>query len=181
MRLTNGILDSPFYIFIKSAINLTDEEILKSLGLEEFTEMEKTKIQNGYIEGMDILYITRVGEWLHIIDGCSYLWIDKQIRKNLEILGKSFEVIYSSIGDVDMSFEFVYYKDGKLRRKYILEDPNYSKYQLIIKENFGIPLDGEQDSLDNEDNWGKMINLVKSIGIPLNHKKEEIKCYGMSV
>lgn len=179
MRLNNGILDSPFYIFIKPDTVLTDVEILNLLGIEKYTEIEKNKFQNGYVEGMDIFYITRVGEWMQIIDGCNYLWVDEQIRNKINVLGKSFEVMYCSIGDVDMSLEFVYYKEGKLRRKYILEDPNYSKYQLVVKEDFGLPLDREEDSLNNENNWDKIISLVKSIGIPLNHKKEDIKCYGI--
>ena len=54
----------------------------------------------------------------------------------------------SSIGDIDESFEFVYYRAGKLVRKFVFEDDIYARTQTVTTD-VGSRLLGEPETLSD--------------------------------
>jgi len=103
------------------------------------------------------------------------LWHSDSFRKKIDKLGEKYDIFYCSMGDCDYSFDFTYYKDGLLRRKYVVDDPDFKGGKLI--ENIGKSLPFEEDNLKNIGQGGKIISIAKSIGIETNHKLESISCY----
>ena len=165
-----GSFHSPFFIFIKGLNHLSDEQIL------EFLEFDNCKIRNIEDDIKQSLFITRDKEWVHIMDNWWYnLWHSDSFRKKIDKLGEKYDLFYCSMGDCDYSFDVTYYKNGLLRRKYIVDDPDFKGGELI--ENIGKPLPFEEENLKNIGQGSKIISIAKSIGIETNHKLEEISCY----
>lgn len=178
MRIVNNTLFAPFYIFIKFGYQVPDEVVIDKLGIKDYlvggTEKHTPK------EGFDIwdFYITEVDNWTHIMDENYELWADKNIRQSIEEIAlQGSEVFYCSFGDMDDAFDFVYYQNGLLRRKYVLEYTEKPTYTLT--ENIGKPLLNEETTLKLKDSWQKVTTLASSIGINLTHHPEHIKRYGL--
>ena len=121
------------------------------------------------------LRVTRDKEWIHIMDNWLYsLWQSDDFQHRVDKLGEKYDIFYCSVGDSDDGFDFTYYENGKLRRKYLVSD--YFTH-LEITQNIGNPLPFEEDNLKKLDELGKVISIAKSIGIEINHKLENIVCY----
>lgn len=169
------ILDSPFYIFIRDSNSVGVAGIIDILDLkcQQITQEEEQADEYGN----NIFYTTTQDEWVHIMDSYSYnLWHMSILRDRLHELGRNVDALFwGSVGDSDHSFDFIYYKNGKLVRKYIVEDPTYQKG--IVTENIGSPLEGESNALLQEDERDKVLEIAKLLGIKLKHKKENIICF----
>lgn len=180
MQFKNNILYSPFYIFIKFGYPISDEDVLDKLGIRDYQELSLKETKEEYIREINKFYITELGDWTHIIDGWYGLWYS-DIRTYIDEIAKNHEVFYASIGDIDDSFDFVYYQNSILRRKYVVEDPHFSRNKLVIKENYGSSLVGEEKILlqRDKDPWYTITELAQNIGISLNHPLENIRAYGV--
>ena len=163
--------DAPFLIFIKGINHLSDNEVFKLLGVRSFEIIDSLE------EKESSLYLTRCQNWIHIMDNWLYNLYHKTSFKNrLDDIGKICDIFYCSIGDIDDSFDFTYFQDGKLRRKYVLND-TVPKNQ-VIEQNIGEVLPLEEEILSKEiDVQIKIVEIAKSVGIGINHKEENIICY----
>ncbi|WP_338765591.1 hypothetical protein WAF17_01965 [Bernardetia sp. ABR2-2B] len=161
-----GSFHSPFLIFIKGLNHLPDIEILQLLELQNVETRDFEKETECYLR------ITRDKEWVHIMDNWFYgLWHSKSFKNRVDKLGEKYDIFYCSVGDCDNSFDFTYYKNGLIQRKYVVSDDG----KMI--ESKGKPLPFEEDNLKESDELDKVISIAKSIGIETNHKLEDIACY----
>jgi hypothetical protein len=109
------------------------------------------------------------------MDGWSYALWQSAIRERIEQLSRAHDIFYCSVGNDDHSFEFVYYEDGRLKRKYIVEDPTYEGGEVV--EELGTPLANEALALQEEDELDKVLSVAKSLGIEINHSPANIRTY----
>ncbi|BDS11326.1 hypothetical protein [Aureispira anguillae] len=175
MRIIDSTLFSPFYIFIKAS-DLSDSEVLNLLGIKKFELLNKYQKHPKNWQKKRTLFITECKNWIHIMDFMDYnLWHNPQLRINLELISKKYDIFYCSTGDDDYSYDFTYLKEGILKRKLIVEYPNYKG--PIIKENIGKRLLGESEKIVLKDERKEVLSIAKAIGINLNHEESKIRQY----
>ena len=168
----NNRVFSPYLVFIKCARIYENHDLLKLLGLNNHNAIEAEDDVASYF------YIARCDEWVHVIDDWFYtLWYSKNFRRNIGNLAKSYDVFTCSIGESDDSFDFEYYKNGELVRKFVVEDPDDA--EKIITENYGAPLYCEAAALSQDDNMDKVLYIAKSLGINVNYDELQPLKYGI--
>lgn len=166
--------ESPFYIFIKNGFKMSDQELFTQLGLNN-CKLDKY-IDREFPTKDRYCYLTEQDSWTHLMDDWSYsLWHHKTIRNNIEKLSQKFDIFYCSVGDIDESFDFVFYERGKLRRKYIVEDPKFNGGDLV--ENIGTPFPGEEVVLKIKDDIERVLKIARLVGVRIEHKQDKIRCY----
>ncbi len=174
MHIENHRLFAPFYIFVKDKSKLSDDQLLEKLDLKHYKPVLKKEDQE--LPDKQYLYISDDGNWKHLMDDCSYgLWHELEIGLRIEGLSKEFDIYSCSIGDIDDSYEFVYYKDGIKIREYEVKDYDFDGG--IVVKNSGQALEFEQDALAEKEVLDKVLAIAKSIGIHINHNAVNIRCY----
>jgi hypothetical protein len=170
--LIEGKIFSPHLVFIKYGNSFSDEELLSLLGLKSHIPMSNDE------DAISSLYLTDSNGWINIIDDWLYsLWYSSEFRTNVELLAKKYEVFWCSIGEADDSYDFSYYKNGLLQRKYVVEDPDYTKGH--VTESIGQPLTAEAEALTKKDNLDKVLLIAKSIGINTDYQNLTPRKYGI--
>lgn len=170
------ISKSPFRIFIRNGGSIVNQDLLTELGLlsyspiEDFSGIKWGDLLKRYV------YILETGEWKHVIDDYTYsVWHHPEVRPGIARLGMKYDILYCSLGDCDESFDFVYYENGKVRRKLVVESPNYG--DRVITENIGIPFSFE-DTVFNQRSDPKLIHdLAKNFGIRFENERDKIECF----
>jgi len=79
------------------------------------------------------------------------------------------------VGDSDESIQYIYYKDGKLLRKYIYHEDLAGR--VIKEESHGEILPGEKQAETIEEHHKFVLNIATSLGINLNHNPTKTRCY----
>jgi hypothetical protein len=167
IRLYKHHVFSPHFIFIKGITQLSNSEILKLLGIKLIDEITIEQ----YSDSEDEILITRIGEWVHVIDNWYYkLWASENVCNKIKQLGNDYELFECSTGDSDESFEFQHYKNGNLVREYKDED-----YRGGITTNFGDKLPNEDDILKEGNILLLVMKLAQSIGVEMPPKIEELQ------
>lgn len=64
------------------------------------------------------------------------------------MLSKSYDVFRNSLGDIDDSFDFEYYQNGELVRKFVFKHDVFKKTEFIAVD-IGRKLVGEPTALDD--------------------------------
>lgn len=166
----------PSYICIKGISEKSDLEILKLLQVtsdiaQAYDKNELTA------EDFDI-FVSRDDQWVHIIDN-SFWMLDesKEVKKSIEALGKRYDIYTCSVGDADLSFNFKYFKDGQLRREYVVESPNYNDEVIVV--NFGDVLSGEIEGLHKKDQLEKVLFIAHSLGVNIPKDFESLTSYNL--
>lgn len=175
-RSKNGILDiydgiphSPYLIFIKG-LDLSDEEILYQLGLSGYSKLEAR------IPWSDHLAISRDEEWTHLADSYAYShWLSNDFRTKIQKMASSFDVFTFSVGDADYSYDFEYWASGERIRKVVWDDPKYDGG--FLKEQHGIPLEGEGPVSANKDPLKGLWQLAQSLGIQTDYTQLDTELY----
>ncbi len=166
----NGVIHSPFFIFIRCARTYSDNKLLRMLGLKGYTPEEFRSL------GQTIVLITEDENWVHIADDWSYtLYYMSKLRDAIDRIAEKHEVYTCSVGDTDSSYDFTYHCDGKLVRKYVVEDPHYRGGE--VKEDFGIPIPGEAKAMQLECEWTRVMTIAASLGIDLWHQRDRVRIY----
>ena len=139
-----GDLHTPFMIYIRSRNGLSDKDFLKLFGLNDYHKVAPPLSPLG-----SHVVFANDNEWTHIADDYRYtLWYSPKTAEAIEELSKIYDVFRNSIGDIDDSFEFEYYQNGKLIRKYSFEDDVFKGVKRVIV-NKGTRLIGEPETLDD--------------------------------
>ena len=116
-------------------------------------------------------------KWTYLMDDWFYtLWHNEDIRKRIQSLSKNFEIFTCSVGDSDDSFDFTYFKQGKIIRQYIVEDPNFKGGEVV--RDIGKPFSIEKIALKKKAPYQKVMVIAKSFDIKMNHEKERVRIYG---
>jgi len=178
MRIINGQLWSPFYIMVKDYKELGFRQLLQLLNIDRYThQIQENKLKVGS-NSLNVLYVIRRGNWIQIMDNWGYtLWQDKRIKKDIEQLSKSYEIFQFSVGDIDYDYDFAYFKNRELRRRFSVVADNPENE--IIKEDFGLPLKGESKKGKHKEPFDKIIPIAKSLGIKFEHNLRDIEIYSM--
>jgi hypothetical protein len=173
LQITGGHIHAPYFIFIDGGSAYTDEEVMKLLGIEGFNVANRLEFPNQF------LHITNNGQWLHLADDWLYSqWHSKSIRDRIVKLAATHDIFTCSVGDADHSFDFEYYRDGKLIRHYVVEDMSYDGGQ--VTKDFGEPLPGEVDAFRHNDEIDRVLAVARSIGIVIDHTPENIRSFTKS-
>ncbi|MFK8105360.1 MAG: hypothetical protein AB8G15_22800 [Saprospiraceae bacterium] len=177
MQIINDSFFAPFYVFIKAERNLSDEALLQAFDLKAYqlvTEEEEREMEHF---DKRYLFITEDAEWTHLMDDfCYTLWHLESLSEKLEVLSQRYDIFCCSVGNVDDSFDFIYDKNGKVVRDYVVEDLQYNGG--VVVKNEGTPLAGEEKALQIPDRYAKVLALAQLIGVNPNHQLQRIRCYG---
>jgi hypothetical protein len=177
-KIINGVLHSPYFIFIRAVGSLSDIEVLNLLGLGEFVLVPLVSDWS-----KPHIYLTEDHNWIHVADDWRYsLWHKgrHQLVENLHRSIPEVSIFACSVGDSDHSFEFAYYSTGRLLRHHTVEDKLYDKQKRVVTENFGEPLPGERKLTDIQDEQEYVLALASGLGVKMNHDLASIRCYAKS-
>ncbi|MBE2225625.1 MAG: hypothetical protein IAF02_29075 [Anaerolineae bacterium] len=178
-----GYLHTPFMIYVRSYNSISDQDFLKLLGLQGY--------QKAHPPLPDIKWhvvFANDSEWTHIADDFRYtLWHNPKTDEAIAKLSQSYDLFHCSIGDIDNSFDFAYYRNSKLVRRFVFENDVFKKTE-IVTENIGAKLLGEPESFEDLksaafDNLAFFPTITQALGIervtnPLKNRfylKEDVK------
>ena len=175
-------LFAPFFIFIKCGDKLSDAALLDHFGIGHYQEHTEPD------DSRPCAIIARDGTWVHLVDDWRYsLWHVPETRKRIAALAETYDVFACSVGDCDRSYDFEYYKDAKLVRRYVVSDPRLSGG--MVTRNVGAKLAGETggsflgrivDDLrgkDRRDELTEVMQIASGIGITINHTETPLAIY----
>jgi hypothetical protein len=104
------------------------------------------------------------------------LWHSKQTYIAINSFSHAYEVFVCSVGDCDLSYAFEHYKDGVLKRKFVVDSPKFN--DQIVSTDFGEPLAHEIEIWNQKiDDSIRIQMLAESIGIPLNVSADWLRTY----
>jgi hypothetical protein len=160
-----GNLHTPFMIYVRSYNTLSDQDFMKLLGLQSYRKTPPPLPEVGWH-----VVFANDSEWTHIADDFRYtLWHNPRTAEMIEELSQSFDIFQCSIGDIDDSFEFAYYREGKLVRKFVFEH-NVFKGTKIVRNDVGAKLLREPKTFEDLksatfENLGLFPTITKALGI----------------
>lgn len=168
--LVEGRLHAPYFLFLHCQGLFTDRQLLHQFGLTNYIPAKPTRpIQQSAI-------LADAGGWCLLADDWYYtLWHKETTRPVLAQMGQSFDVFACSVGDCDRSFDFVYYRDGRLVRKYIVHSPRYT--DQIVVENVGEPLPGEATAFKESDEINLVLGVAASLGLKVKFEERDFRVY----
>jgi hypothetical protein len=169
MPFARGSLHAPYFSFLRCR-RYTDAELLSRFGLPGYRLARATTRLSRYaVLGDD-------GEWTMIADDWFYtLWHMSSTRPEIEVLAGECDVFACSVGDCDRSFDFVYYRDGRLVRKYVVADPHFQGG--VVTEDFGDRLPGEAAAFTESDEVRIALGIAASLGIKIDYAVHEARVY----
>jgi hypothetical protein len=162
-------LNSFCFVFVRAEIS--DAEFLRHFGLGAYRPV-------GQVDGLyRYAIVASLNGWRVLADDvCFTFWHMSQRRTAIEALGRQFDLWACSAGDCDMSYDFVLYRQGTLRRKYVVDSPRFT--DRIVREEFGLPLPGEAEVVTPEaDGMEICWQLAISLGIPTNLRESELRFF----
>lgn len=171
-----GYLHSPFLVFLRPRPQLSDEALLRLLGLEIYAPAESSFRTHCTAH----VYLIRVGGWIHVADDWRYtLWH----RGHALVAGLARAPAIGSlfschVGEADASFGFAHYEDGELRRRLEVTDPHYDRARRRVEVDQGSPLSAET-ALDHvpRDPQAYVLALAESLGVVTVHAPADVRYY----
>jgi hypothetical protein len=131
-------------IYVRSHNRLSDEYFMRLFGLQDYYKVFPPLP----FLGLHVVFAND-NEWTHIADDYGYtLWHSPKTVEAIEMLSKSYDVFRNSLGDIDDSFEFEYYQNGELVRKFVFKHDVFKKTEFIAVD-IGRKLVGEPTALDD--------------------------------
>lgn len=173
MKIENGLLHSPYFIFLEE--RLPDHALLRLLGFENYVCVPL--VDPGRRERE--VCITEDPAWVHVADDWWYtLWhkgmpiIERLHRQNPEAT-----TFACSVGDSDDSFGFALYASGQLQRRLEVDDPHFDRKRRTVRVDIGRPLAIEDEELTNGEPWAYVKHLAKQMGVIFDHQAATTRCY----
>lgn len=174
--LRTGELHAPYFVFFRSPIPTCDRELLDSLGLREHKPQD---IENpGAVKHRPYSIVGNTKDWTVISDDWSYnIWHsenrDKIVTKFAS--GFEYEVFSYRVPDVDDTFEFHYWQEGRLIRSYSLFQKNLSHPPSLTES--GSPFSFETETLCNGSATKQIQLIAKNLGFDVSEAKGSFRCY----
>ena len=165
-----GRLHAPYFIFLRCAGKNSDPDLLQWFGLADYQPAKGMPDVGRYV------ILGAAGEWSLVADDWYYtLWHKPLTRLVLAALGESCNVFACSVGDCDRSFDFVYYRDGRLVRRYVVADPHFQGG--IVVEDVGEPLPGEAAVLRQSGEFEIVLAIASLLGIKTEYTEQDLRIY----
>jgi hypothetical protein len=165
-----GTLHAPHYIFVRDAGGHSDAHLLLLFGLTGYRATQSPRRPGRFA------LLAGDGAWTMLADDWLYtLWSRPTTDQAIHQLGQTHDVFACSVGDSDHSFDFVYYRGGRVVRRYVVVDPDYRGGRVVV--NTGEPIPGEAAAFRERDEWRIVIAIVAALGIRSNYTAEEIRAY----
>lgn len=166
----HGELHTPYFIFIRSAGDLSDGDLLRRFGLSNYHRTQQASRFGPYT------ILADAGQWTLIADDWLYtLWHKASTQPAMAEIAETHDLFACSVGDCDQSFDFVYYRNSQLVRKYVVDDPDFRGGKVV--ENFGNPLPGEDNSFRNCGELEIVLGIAASLGIKTHYTERDIRVY----
>jgi hypothetical protein len=166
----HGELHAPYFIFLRCPDRYSGAELLRRFGLSDYRPCEGVPGLGRYA------ILADDGRWTLIADDWYYtLWHMRSTRPTLAALGKECDVFACSVGDCDRSFDFVYYRDSRLVRKYVVEDPHFQGG--VVVEDIGEPLPGEAAAFAHSDELKIVLDIAASLDIKTEYTEQDLRLY----
>jgi len=155
-----GLLAYTVYDFCTCSQQTCRSRIDEAFGLNDYQEASPPLPL-----GASYVVFANDSEWTHIADDFGYTLWHRSVEAIAE-LSASYDVFRNSIGDIDNSFEFEYYRDGKLVRKFVFEDNVFERTQIVTADS-GAKLIGEPKTFDSlKSSAQKMLpEITEALGI----------------
>jgi hypothetical protein len=167
--LDSGELHSAFFIFVRHPHPYSDAELLARFTLGSYRRA------SGVALLARLAVISDDGAWTMLADDMRYtLWHMSTTRPAIEAVAKQHDVFACTEGDADRSFDFVYFKNGQLVRKYAVSSPLYS--DRVVEHDFGVPLPGEAALLSKDGN-NIGLDLAGTLGIKTRFAVSDLRLY----
>ncbi|WP_435016264.1 hypothetical protein TA3x_003828 [Tundrisphaera sp. TA3] len=161
--LVRGRLYAPFYIFLRT--RMADADLLATFGIGDYTDSADAR-------GSHYAVVADDGEWTMLADDWGYtLWYRPTTWATIAELGRTIDVFAGSVGEDDRSYDFAYYRGGRLARKYAVSDLR----GLVVEVDVGDPLPAEAARFDDE--LDHVLALAASLGIRSQYEEHEIRVY----
>lgn len=171
LKIVRGHIHAPYFIFIRCGEAYSDDELLGYLGIEGYAPDANT-----CRSGMQWLYITSDDEWVHIADDWRYsFWSSDSIRDYIAAIGKRHDVFACSVADTYWQFEFEFYRDGELRRRFSMESESDRGFWSDV--DFGKPLPAERPQSNTDDPLDYVLELAASVGVNTRHRRRRVRSY----
>ena len=165
-------LHVPYFIFLKCAGRYADADLLHRFGLVNYRRVAAASAN----ELRRHAILADDGPWTLLADDWYYtLWHLPTTRPLLEELAQQCDVFACSVGDCDRSFDFVYFHDGRLLRKYVVADTNFRGRELF--QNIGYPLPGEAAALEHADEAQVIQTIAANLGLRTRYAQSELRYY----
>jgi hypothetical protein len=168
--IVHGRLHAPYFIFLRCAGRYSDSDLLQNFGLADY------RPRKGLPDFGRYAILAADGQWSLIADDWHYtLWHKPSTRPLLANLGETCELFACSVGECDRSFDFVYYRDARLVRRYVVADPHFQGG--VVVENIGQPLPGESAAFQQSDELEIVLVIARSLGIPTDYSEHDLRIY----
>jgi|SRR5579883_300607 len=160
------------FICVRDAGCLSDTDLLHLFGLANYQPTQSPRRHGCYV------LLAGDGEWKIVADDYFYTLCNmSSTRQAIHQLGQTFDVFAAWVGDADYSFDFVYYRDGRVERRYVVDDPSWGGGGAVEVENTGDPLPGEEAAFRETDDLRIAFALAASLGIRTSYTAQEIRAY----
>jgi hypothetical protein len=164
-------LHAPYFIFLQCAGRFTDSQLLTKFGLGRYQPATAEAANRGRYA-----ILADDGPWKLLADDWYYtLWHLSETRPTIEALAQECDIFACSVGDCDRSFDFVYYHQSRLVRKYVVADPHFRGG--VVVQNVGYPLPAEAAALQLEDEMKIVLSIAASLGIQTNYTQQNVRIY----
>jgi hypothetical protein len=168
--IVHGRLHAPYFIFLRCAGRYSDSDLLQRFGLADYRRRKGLPGFGRYV------ILAADSQWSLIADDWHYtLWHKPSTRPALAALAETCDVFAGSVGDCDHSFDFIYYRDARLVRRYVVADPHFQGGFVV--ENVGTPFPGEAAALRQSDELEIVLGIAKSLGIPTDFSEQDLRSY----
>ncbi len=170
--IRNNQLLAPYFIFVRCANELSDIDLLQRFELSIYKQTQSVSLLDYYA------ILANDAAWTLLADNWRYsLWHNPSTRPAIEHLASSYDVFACSIGDCDDSFDFVYYQNAQLVRKYVVTDPHFRGG--TVTEDFGEPFSSESNILTLPNQLTMVLKLASSLGIKTDYKDHDLRIYAL--
>lgn len=168
----HGKLHTPYFIFVRCAGVLSDADLLNRFDLSRY----KQRPSHDAPDFGPYAILADAAPWKLVADDWLYtLWHKPTTRPAIAELGKRYDVFACSVGDCDHSFDFFYYHNSELVRKYVVDDPDFQGGKVV--ENVGSRLPGEAAAFKHEGEQRIVLAIAASLGIKTDYTEPDIRIY----
>jgi hypothetical protein len=164
-----GNLCLPYWIALRPSGQYSDAVLLDIFGLTGYRQSSSRP----HLEPCVVL--ANCGEWALIADGLAYILSNRlSTRPAVEALGRQCEVFECYLADCIDEFEFAYYRDGRLIRRYSVTEGQDGP---VLLADVGDVLPGEVDAATQPYRPETRLAVAAALGIKTTFTEQDVRCY----